>query len=116
MEIHFSGKVFIKQGTVYSYSGNLTFWVKDKRPGGHPALVIITGTGKVILTDKDREITFMHVEDETVFVEPATCSPARRRSPRATCRWATGPASSSWPWRAAGWWRSPRPASPWPSP
>ena len=34
MEIDFSGKVFIKQGTIYSYGGNLTFWVKDKRPGG----------------------------------------------------------------------------------
>ena len=46
MEIDFSGKVFIKQGTIYSYGGNLTFWVKDKRPGGQPALVIITGTGR----------------------------------------------------------------------
>ena len=71
MEIDFAGKVFIKQGTIYSYSGNLTFWVKDRRPGGAPALVIITGTGKVILTDKDREITFMQVQDETVYVEPS---------------------------------------------
>jgi Flp pilus assembly protein TadD/uncharacterized protein (AIM24 family) len=70
MEIQFSGKVFVKQGTVYSYGGNLTFWVKDKRPGGAPALVIVTGSGKVILTDKDREITFMHVENEAVFIEP----------------------------------------------
>ena len=70
MEIEFSGKVFIKQGTIYSYGGNLTFWVKDRRPGGQPALVIITGTGKVILTDKDREVTFMQVQDETIFVEP----------------------------------------------
>jgi uncharacterized protein (AIM24 family) len=70
MEIQFSGKVFIKQGTVYSYGGNLTFWVKDKRPGGTPALVIVTGVGKVILTDRDREITFMHVENETIFIEP----------------------------------------------
>ena len=70
MEIDFSGKVFIKQGTIYSYGGNLTFWVKDRRPGGQPALVIITGTGKVILTDKDREVTFMQVQDETIFVEP----------------------------------------------
>jgi Tfp pilus assembly protein PilF len=70
MEIDFSGKVFIKQGTIYSYSGNLTFWVKDKRPGGIPALVIITGNGRVILTDKGREITFMQVEEETVYVEP----------------------------------------------
>jgi len=71
MEIEFSGKVFIKQGTIYSYGGNLTFWVKDKRPGGHPALVIITGTGKLILTDKDRQITFMQVENEVIHVEPA---------------------------------------------
>jgi uncharacterized protein (AIM24 family) len=70
MEVDFAGKVFIKQGTIYSYSGNLTFWVKDKRPGGQPPLVIITGTGRVILTDHDREITFMQVHDETVFVEP----------------------------------------------
>jgi tetratricopeptide (TPR) repeat protein/uncharacterized protein (AIM24 family) len=70
MEIDFSGKVFIKQGTLYSYSGNLTFWVKERRGAGSPPLVIITGTGKVILTDKDRAITFMHVEDEAVFVEP----------------------------------------------
>jgi uncharacterized protein (AIM24 family) len=71
MEVEFSGKVFIKQGTIYSYSGNLTFWVKDKRRGGSPALVIITGTGRVLLTDKDREVTFMQVQEEAVYVEPS---------------------------------------------
>ncbi len=71
MEIAVAGRVFIKMGTIYSYSGNLTFWVKDRRPGGHPALVMITGHGKVILTDKDREITFMRIEGETLFIEPA---------------------------------------------
>jgi uncharacterized protein (AIM24 family) len=71
MEIDFSGKVYLKQGTIYSYSGNLTFWVKEKRPGGQPALVIVTGTGRIILTDKDREITFMQVSDEAVYVQPA---------------------------------------------
>lgn len=71
MEVEFSGKVFVKQGTIYSYGGNLTFWVKDKRPGGQAALVIITGTGKVILHDKDRQITFMRVENETLYVEPS---------------------------------------------
>ena len=45
MEVDFSGKVFIKQGTIYSYSGNLTFWVKDKRAGARPVLVIVTGPG-----------------------------------------------------------------------
>ena len=71
MEVEFSGKVFIKQGTIYSYSGNLTFWVKDKRREGAPTLVIITGTGRVLLTDKDREVTFMQVQEEAVFVEPS---------------------------------------------
>jgi len=71
MEVEFSGKVYIKQGTIYSYGGHLTFWVKDKRPDGHAALVIVTGTGKVILTDKDRQITFMQVENELIHVEPA---------------------------------------------
>ena len=71
MEIGLNGKVFIKQGTIYSYGGNLTFWVKDRRPGGHAAMVMITGHGKVILTDRDREITFMTVADETLYVEPS---------------------------------------------
>ena len=72
VEVDFSGKVFIKQGTIYSYTGNLTFWVKDKRPGARPSLVIVTGTGRLLLTDHDREITLMRVApDEPVFVEPA---------------------------------------------
>ncbi len=70
MEADVCGKVFIKQGTIYSYSGNLTFWVKEKRPGGRTALVIVTGTGRLLLTDHDREITLMQVADEPVFVEP----------------------------------------------
>jgi tetratricopeptide (TPR) repeat protein len=71
MEISLTGKVYIRQGTIYSYGGNLTFWVKDRRPGGHPSMVMITGTGKIILTDRDREITFMTVADETLYVEPS---------------------------------------------
>ena len=72
MEVDFAGKVYIKQGTIYSYSGNLTFWVKDKRPGARPSLVIVTGTGRLLLTDHEREITLMQVvSGETVYVEPA---------------------------------------------
>jgi uncharacterized protein (AIM24 family) len=71
MEVDFSGKVFIKQGTIYSYSGNLTFWVKEKRAGARPGLVIVTGSGRLLLTDHEREITFMQVTEEAVFVEPA---------------------------------------------
>jgi hypothetical protein len=72
VEVDFAGKVFIKQGTIYSYTGNLTFWVKDKRPGARPSLVIVTGTGRLLLTDHEREITLMQVTPaEPVFVEPA---------------------------------------------
>lgn len=70
LQVIFTGKLFIKQGTLYSYSGNLTFWVKDRRPDGTAALVIITGTGKVLLTDKDRSVTFLRVAGEPVAVEP----------------------------------------------
>lgn len=62
LECSFAGKLFVKQGTIYSYTGNLTFWVKEKRRAGTPALVIVTGNGKVLLTDRDREIKVSRVE------------------------------------------------------
>lgn len=71
MEVDFEGKVFIKQGTIYSYSGNLTFWVKDRRAQGQPALVIVTGTGRLLLTDHEREITLMQVGGEAIYVDPS---------------------------------------------
>ncbi len=46
----------------------------------------------MLLTDKDREITFMQVQEETVFVEPAhllACEEGARR--RATCRLGDAP-------------------------
>jgi Tfp pilus assembly protein PilF len=71
LEVDFSGKIFLKLGTIYSYAGNLTFWVKEKRPAGKPSLVIVTGTGRLLLTDGERDITFMQVADETICVEPS---------------------------------------------
>ena len=71
MEVNFSGKVFIKQGTIYSYSGNLTFWVKPRREESAPALVIVSGTGKLLLTDRQRDITVLQIDDEEIFVEPS---------------------------------------------
>ncbi len=71
MEVTFSGKVFIKQGTIYSYSGNLTFWVKPQREDGAPSLIIVSGTGRLLLTDREREITVLQVNGEEIFVEPS---------------------------------------------
>jgi hypothetical protein len=71
MEVNFSGKVFIKQGTIYSYSGNLTFWVKPQRKEIAPPLVIVSGTGKLLLTDRERDITVLQIDEEEIFVEPS---------------------------------------------
>jgi tetratricopeptide (TPR) repeat protein/uncharacterized protein (AIM24 family) len=70
LEATFSGKLFIKQGTIYSYSGNLTFWVKEPRGAAPAPLVIVTGNGRLILTDRDREVTLVDVRDETIHVDP----------------------------------------------
>jgi uncharacterized protein (AIM24 family)/Tfp pilus assembly protein PilF len=71
LEVNFSGKVFIKQGTIYSYSGNLTFWVKPQRQESVPPLVIVSGTGKLLLTDRQREITVLAIDDDEIYVEPS---------------------------------------------
>ncbi len=71
MEVNFSGKVFIKQGTIYSYSGNLTFWVKPQREGATTPLVIVSGTGRLLLSDLQREITVMQINGEEIFIEPS---------------------------------------------
>jgi uncharacterized protein (AIM24 family) len=70
MEVDFSGKLFIKQGTIYSYSGNLTYWVKEPRGDTPAPLVIVSGSGRLILAERDREITLVNVEDERIHVDP----------------------------------------------
>lgn len=70
LEIEVDGKVFIKPGTVSSYLGPLTFWVKERRAGGHPSLAIVTGKGRVLLKDRGHEVTFLQVEDSQ-YVEPS---------------------------------------------
>lgn len=62
LEVSVDTRVFIKPGTVYSYLGALTFWVKERRAAGHSALAIVTGKGRVLLKDKDRQVTFLQVE------------------------------------------------------
>jgi len=71
IEVNFSGKVFIKQGTIYSYSGNLTFWVKPQREESVPPLVIVSGTGKLLLTDRQRDITVLRIKEEEICIEPS---------------------------------------------
>jgi uncharacterized protein (AIM24 family) len=70
LEADFSGKLFIKQGTIYSYSGNLTFWVKEPRSDAPAPLVIVTGSGRLILTDREREISLVEVEGGPIHIDP----------------------------------------------
>ncbi len=71
MEVNFSGKVFIKQGCIFSYSGNLTFWVKPQRDENISPLVIVSGRGKLLLSDRQREISVIQLKGEEIFVEPS---------------------------------------------
>lgn len=70
VEVDVAERVFIRPGTLYSYSGAFAFWVKERRSGGHPALAIATGKGRLMLRDRGREVTFLRVEDEALTVEP----------------------------------------------
>ncbi len=70
VEVEVAERIFIRPGTLYSYSGAFTFWVKERRAGGHPALAIATGKGRLMLRDRGREVTFLRVEDEALNVEP----------------------------------------------
>lgn len=70
VEVNVEDRVFIRPGTLYSYSGAFTFWVKERRPGGHPALAIATGRGRLLLRDQEREVIFLRVEERGVHVEP----------------------------------------------
>lgn len=70
LEIEVDGRVFIKPGTVSSYLGPLTFWVKERRAGGRPSLAIVTGKGRLLLRDRGHEVTFLQVEDSQ-YVEPS---------------------------------------------
>ena len=112
VEVDFSGKVFIKQGTVYSYSGNLTFWVKDPRPGGQPRARDHHGDGQA---DPHRQGPRDHVHagrgGAGVRGARPTSWPARRRLTPRYVPLGEGPGPRSWSWKGGAWWPCPWPAS-----
>ena len=113
MEVDFSGKVFIKQGTIYSYSGNLTFWVKEKRPGAQPGARHRhrdrARSSSPTRTARSRSCRWRTSPSSS---SRPTSSRARRGCSRATSASADDePASRSSPSRAAAWSPSPSPAS-----
>jgi Flp pilus assembly protein TadD/uncharacterized protein (AIM24 family) len=71
LEVRSSRKVFVKQGTVHSYAGNLRFWVREKRAGGEAGIAIVTGSGKLLLRDRDRAIRLVPLKDVQLVVQPA---------------------------------------------
>jgi hypothetical protein len=70
LEVRSRHKAFVRQGTIHSYAGNLRFWVREQRPQGEPGLAIVTGTGRLLLRDGEREIRLIPVRDGRLFVRP----------------------------------------------
>jgi hypothetical protein len=70
LEVRSAHKVFVRQGTIHSYAGNLRFWVREQRPRGEPGIAIVTGTGRLLLRDGEREIRLVPVQDGRLFVQP----------------------------------------------
>ena len=89
MEISFAGKVYIKQGTIYSYSGNL---ILGRTSGPAPGLARDRDRDRrLILTDQERELTFTRDDGRSTsslhlvaaegpqprYIRPATTPPTR---------------------------------------
>ena len=115
MEIDFSGKVFIKQGTIYSYGGNLTFWVKDRRPG-RPARARDHHRHRQGDPHRQGPRGHLHAGPGRDDLRRARAPPGLRGEPHAALRPGgrrRPRVSRCWPSRAAGWWPSPWRASRW---
>jgi hypothetical protein len=70
LEVRSRNKAFVRQGTIHSYAGNLRFWVREQRPHGEPGIAIVTGAGRLLLRDGEREIRLVPLQDGRLFVRP----------------------------------------------
>lgn len=70
LEINFARSVYVKRGTVSSYSGNLKFAAESDLLGTTAqTLVKATGQGKIFLYEKGRNTFLLDLSDEFVYVE-----------------------------------------------
>ncbi|HUP64716.1 MAG TPA: tetratricopeptide repeat protein [Thermoanaerobaculia bacterium] len=70
LEINFEKSVWIRKGTISSYSGNLRFSVEEDLQGTTAAgLVRAEGGGKMFLFEKGHKTIVLNLADEFIFVE-----------------------------------------------
>ena len=72
LEINFARSVYVKRGTVSSYSGNLKFVAESGLLGTTAqTLIRATGQGKVFLFEKGRKTFLLDLSEEFIYVEGA---------------------------------------------
>jgi uncharacterized protein (AIM24 family) len=70
LEINFASSVYVKKGTVSSYSGNLKFAAESGLLGTTAqTLVKATGQGKIFVYEKGRKAFLLDLTDEFIYVE-----------------------------------------------
>jgi uncharacterized protein (AIM24 family) len=70
LEINFSRSVYVKRGTVSSYSGNLKFSAEAGLSGTTAgAMVRVEGSGKLFAYEKGRKTFLLDLNDEFIYVE-----------------------------------------------
>jgi uncharacterized protein (AIM24 family) len=72
LEINFRRSVYVKRGTISSYSGNLRF-VTEKTLAGTTAAMLVKaeGQGKIFIYEKGRKTFLLDLNDEFIYVEGA---------------------------------------------
>ena len=70
LEINFANSVYVKKGTVSSYSGNLKFTAESGLLGTTAqTLVKASGQGKIFIYEKGRKAFLLDLSEEFVYVE-----------------------------------------------
>lgn len=70
LEINFEKSVYLKRGTVSSYTGNLRFSAESGLIGTTAqTLVRATGNGRIFLSEKGRKTFLLDLADEFIYVE-----------------------------------------------
>jgi len=70
LEIHLANSVYVKKGTVSSYSGNLKFTAESGLLGTTAqTLVKATGQGKIFVYEKGRKAFLLDLSEEFIYVE-----------------------------------------------
>jgi len=72
LEINFANSVYVKKGTVSSYSGNLKFAAESGLLGTTAqTLVKASGQGKIFIYEKGRKAFLLDLSEEFIYVEGA---------------------------------------------